>query len=97
MDDIILLTEATHDQAYVMKACIEAFCLISGQRVNFEKSMVFCSENVNKQTAKCLADIYGSPLTTDLGRYLGVLLIHKRLNSATYADTIDKMHKRLAA
>lgn len=96
-DDIILFSKATHEQAYIMKESIEVFCKILGQRVNFDKSMVFCSENVNRAVANSLAEIYGSPVTTDLGTYLGVPIIHKRIKKATYSKILDNMKRKLSS
>lgn len=96
-DDIILFFEASQSQAYIMKECIEVFCKISGQKVNFEKSMVFCSENVNRTVANSLAEICSSPLITDLGTYLEVPIIHKRINKATYLKILDSIQKRLSS
>ena len=41
--------------------------------------------------------MYGSPLTKDFGKYLGVPLIHTRVTNHTYRDLMEKIQKRLAA
>ncbi|KAK2640627.1 hypothetical protein Ddye_028422 [Dipteronia dyeriana] len=53
----------------------------------------FCNLLINKR----IASVYGSPLTKNLGKYLGVPLIHGRINSKTYIDLLEKTHKRLVA
>ncbi|CAL8174658.1 unnamed protein product [Prunus armeniaca] len=70
---------------------------LSGQRVSFEKSMIFVSPNTNSELANAIAAISGSPLTASLGKYLGVPLIHTRVNKQTYQEVIAKVQMRLAS
>ncbi|KAH0977195.1 hypothetical protein GBA52_026914 [Prunus armeniaca] len=70
-DDLVLFAEATPCQARVMKDCLDLFCSASGQTVNFAKSAIFCSPNTCKMVAKEIGAICGSPITEDLGKYLG--------------------------
>ncbi|CAL8105061.1 unnamed protein product [Prunus armeniaca] len=96
-DDLVLFAEATFNQARVLKNCLEVFCQASSQTVNFDKSAIFCSPNTCKEIAKEISCICGSPLTEDLGRYLGMPLLHSLIDKRTYSSLIDKVHKRLAA
>ena len=79
-----------------MRKCIDYFCQMSGQLVSFGKHMVYCSPNVENFKALEISQICGSPLTTDLGRYLGVPLIHGRVSKGTYLGVVDKVQRRLA-
>ncbi|KAK3183221.1 hypothetical protein Dsin_030507 [Dipteronia sinensis] len=47
--------------------------------------------------ARRIARVCGSPLTNNLGKYLGVPLIHRRVSNQTYSDLVEKTQKRLAA
>lgn len=94
---IILFTEASAQQARVMKSCLEIFCQASGQVVNFEKLAIFCSSNTSKDIARDIICICGSPFISNLSKYLGMPLIHSRVTYATYTGLIDKVHKRLAS
>ncbi|CAL9010471.1 unnamed protein product [Prunus brigantina] len=96
-DDLVLFAEASASQAKIMKSCLDLFCSASGQVVNFEKSAVFCSPNTCKEVAKEISLICGSPLTNDLGKYLGMPILHSRIGKRTYSPLVDKVHKRLAA
>ncbi|XP_062021276.1 uncharacterized protein LOC133737799 [Rosa rugosa] len=95
-DDLMLFAEATHDQARILKQCLDIFCSLSGQAVNYEKSLIFCSPNTNGELAGDISNICGSPLTTDLGKYLGMPLIHSRVNKYTYISILDKVQSRLS-
>lgn len=96
-DDLILFAEAHTQQATVMHHCLETFCGLSGQQVNFDKSRIFCSPNTNHGTASQIASICGSPLTDSLGNYLGVPLIHSRVKNDTYSHVVAKVQQRLAS
>ncbi|XP_021827477.1 uncharacterized protein LOC110768097 [Prunus avium] len=96
-DDLILFAEASVKQARIMKGCLELFCQASGQIVNFDKSAVFCSSNTPKEVAKEISCICGSPQTSDLGKYLGMPLLHTRVNHTTYKKLLDRVHSRLAS
>lgn len=96
-DDLILFAEANVENAQLMRRCVDSFCEISGQRVSYEKSCVYVSSNIGRMVANQLADMCGSPLTSDLGKYLGVPLIHKRITRNTYNYLLDKVSTRLAS
>ncbi|KAL5774595.1 hypothetical protein ACOSP7_012152 [Xanthoceras sorbifolium] len=80
-----------------MKDCLDLFCSCSGQQVSFEKSRVYCSRNLVGREARELARACGSPITSDLGNYLGVPLIHGRVSSGTYRGIVERVNKRLAS
>lgn len=71
-DDLILFAEASINQMILVKQCLDLFCEWSGQKVNFDKSKLFCSMNIPTALAYELTLICGSALVTDLGSYLGV-------------------------
>ncbi|XP_024195608.1 uncharacterized protein LOC112198716 [Rosa chinensis] len=85
------------NQAYTLKSCLDAFCSLSGQTVSYEKSLIFCSPNTCKRLAYEISRTCGSPLTTDLGKYLGMPLIHSRVNKHTYDSLFDKVQSRLSS
>lgn len=95
--DIILFSKASCEQAPIMKECIETFCKLSGHKINYDKSMVYCSDKLDRHIATKIARICGSPLTSNLGTYLGVPIIHSRVIKGTYRNIIDKMQKRLSS
>ncbi|KAI5322641.1 hypothetical protein L3X38_031713 [Prunus dulcis] len=69
----------------------------SGQTVNFDKSAVLCSPNTCKEVAKEISLRCGFPLAENLGKYLGMPLLHSRITKATYGGLVDKVHGRLAS
>lgn len=96
-EDLILFGKATTQQAAIMKKCMDIFCPISGQKVNFGKSCVFVSPNIPRSEARRLAAVCDSLLTENIGRYLGVPIVHERVSKHTYGYLIDKVSDRLSA
>ncbi|KAI5318253.1 hypothetical protein L3X38_037961 [Prunus dulcis] len=82
-DDLILFTEASTQQARVMKGCLDLFCQASGQTVNFDKSAVFYSPNTSWALAQEISFICGSPSTDNLGKFLGMPILHSRVIRST--------------
>ncbi|XP_024158077.2 uncharacterized protein LOC112165700 [Rosa chinensis] len=96
-DDLMLFAEASPNQAAALKNCLDIFCSLSGQAVSYEKSLIYCSPNTCKSIASAISRTCGSPLTNDLGKYLGMPLIHSRVNKHTYNGIFDKVQNRLSS
>lgn len=88
-DDLILFTEATPSNCKLMKRCMDSFCNISAQKVSYKKSYVYVSKNVGHVMANHLVNVCWSPLTADLGKYLGVPLMYGKVNQRTYSYLVD--------
>lgn len=71
-DDLTLFAEASIEQMEMIKECLNAFTSASGQRVNFVKSQIFFSPDVEDRLAIKLETISGR-------RYLGINAIHGRV------------------
>ena len=95
-DDLILFAKADMEQAGVVKAILDDFCEVSGQRVNASKSRIFFSKNVNHIRSKEICDFLEFTPTSNLGKYLGMPIIHDKVSSSTYNFVLEKMETRLS-
>ncbi|CAL1381562.1 unnamed protein product [Linum trigynum] len=95
-DDLILFSVASMRQVQVILRCLEEFGAASGQQVSRPKSRVFFSKNVTVAEGDAISNALNIPTTANLGRYLGVPVIHDRVSKATYTELIDRIDKRLA-
>ena len=95
-DDLILFGEASVSQARVIKECLDTFCQASGQRVSFQKSSVFFSNNTEDSLARIISEEMEIPRTYDLGQYLGMPTINSRVSKQMFAKISDRVNKRLA-
>ena len=96
-DDLILFGQASIAQAKIITDYLETFCDLSRQQVSYSKSRIYSANNINVREARSIDRVCGSPLTNDLGKYLGVPLIHGRITNQTYRDLVAKTQKRLAS
>ncbi|XP_052112461.1 uncharacterized protein LOC127744218 [Arachis duranensis] len=94
-DDIILFAEAKVDQANIINKCLEAFCQSSGQNVSKEKTRIFFSKNVGHMVRTEISNVLQFARTDDLGKYLGVPVLHSKVTKHTFEGIINKLHARL--
>ncbi|KAG8472467.1 hypothetical protein CXB51_034275 [Gossypium anomalum] len=79
----------------MIRDCLHEFGRASALEVNFVKSKLFVSP-INGVEVSMLSSTRGTPLTDNLETYLGVPIIHGRVNYETYApDLVDMLLKRL--
>ncbi|XP_057428997.1 uncharacterized protein LOC130722320 [Lotus japonicus] len=95
-DDVILMAEASDDQASLIHNILNKFCDASGQKVSLAKSRVFFSKNTNAVIAGQLASKLGIQQTHNLGMYLGVPLLHSRMIKENFSFLIDKVRRKLS-
>ncbi|CAN1763437.1 Putative ribonuclease H protein At1g65750 [Linum perenne] len=95
-DDIIFFSETSVEQAAIILGCLDEFCDASGLCVSKEKSTCFCSPNTSSPLSSSIADTLGFPLTQNLGKYLGVPVLHKRVLVSTYQSILDKIESKLS-
>lgn len=94
-DDLLLFADATVSQMEVVKRCLAEFEHASGQKVSFSKSIVHFSSNTLCEEAAEISLMGGMPLTEDLGRYLGMYLVHGHHGKQHYKSLLERVHKRL--
>ncbi|KAL4351406.1 hypothetical protein GQ457_06G022300 [Hibiscus cannabinus] len=82
-------------QVEVIKEIIDDFCRNSGHRVSMAKTQITFSKNCSGDVAMDIATRFGFEYVTDLGKYLGVPLLHKRVTKVTYSYLVDQVAKRL--
>lgn len=95
-DDLILFAEASISQIRIIRGVLERFCEASGQKVSLEKSLIFFSENVHRDLATSISDESGIKGMKELGKYLGMPELQKRINKETFGEVIEKVSAKLA-
>lgn len=86
--DLVLFSDATLEQAQVIKLCLNLFCQSSRQKVSNAK--IFFSKNVHWNVQTHISDALGFQRTDDLAKYLGVPLTHNKVTCHTFRCVIDK-------
>ena len=83
-DGLLLLVEASCDQASIVNSILEYFCNNSGAKVNKTKTHLFFSKNVQNSEASHIGNSLGFTITKDIGKYLGMPLLYSRVTKKTY-------------
>lgn len=95
-DDLILFGHANITNCKAIMEVLNDFCIMSGQTVNLSKSKLFVSPNVSRPKTRRLSNLCGIALTSDLGKYLGVPLLHKRASKDHFKHIIEKVQCKLS-
>ena len=61
-----------------------------------EKTKIYFSRNVNHNRATEISEAFGFSLTGDLGKYLGVPLIHKRVSANGFSYVTNRLLNKLS-
>lgn len=78
-DDLLLFGQASVTQAKVMFGILHTFCGESGQKVNGAKSRIWYAPKTPLSVITTITSEFGVPATSELGKYLGILLLHGRV------------------
>ncbi|KAG8383563.1 hypothetical protein BUALT_Bualt04G0026600 [Buddleja alternifolia] len=96
-DDLILFTKTSHDNAQKIKDILDSFCTHSGHLVNKHKSKIFFSKSVGNRCKRDLANCLEMSSTNNLGKYLGVPILHERVKTSTSKEVIDRILSMLTS
>ncbi|CAA7016118.1 unnamed protein product [Microthlaspi erraticum] len=95
-DDLILFAEASVAQVRVVRRVLAKFCLASGQKVSLAKSKIYFSANVPRDARDLISEASGIQQTCDMGKYLGMPVLQKRINKETFGDVVSRVTSRMA-
>lgn len=96
VDDLVLFGQANISNCKAIMEVINEFCMLSGQTVNLHKSKLFVSPNISRNKAHRLSNSCGIAHTNDLGKYLGVPILHSTANKDQFKHILDRVQSRLA-
>lgn len=95
-NDLMLFGEATKHQATIIMDCLKRFSKVSGLEINLGKSQIFCSSNTHDEVKRKIREITRIPITSRLGRYLGVPILQRRVSKQNFMYILDNMRWKLA-
>lgn len=74
-----------------MRRVLDLFCMASGQ-----KTRVYFSQNVDSRVRGQICSESSFQATNDLGKYLGVPVLHNRVSRSSFQFILDKIDQRLS-
>jgi hypothetical protein len=95
-DDTILFMEHDIEKARNMKLILCAFEELSGLKINFHKSEIFCFGEA-KECENMYSQLFGCKSGTFPFRYLGIPMHFRKLRNADWQGLIERIEKKLSS
>ena len=95
-DDTILFMEHDLDKAANLKLILSAFEQLSGLKINFHKSELFCFGEAQAAAAQ-YADIFGCEQGQFPIMYLGIPIHYRKLTNAEWRHVEERLQARLSS
>ncbi|KAG6393957.1 hypothetical protein SASPL_144533 [Salvia splendens] len=95
-DDLLLFGKADVVTDENIAHVMDEFCASLGMKVSTTKTTISFSKNVKNASRRNLKELLGVREVESLGKYLGVPLLHRRVDKNTYAGIVDKMKGKIA-
>ncbi|XP_016683863.1 uncharacterized protein [Gossypium hirsutum] len=94
-DDCILFGDATREGTELVRDIIQEYEVVSGQRVNFDKSLTYFGANVASDVQEEIIDLLGARLASNPEKYLGLPMMVGRRKKWAFAHFVDRFRKRV--
>ena len=94
--DCIIFAKASQNACNNINRILKKFCALSGQLVNFRKSTIQISNNIQGTTKRRLGEALSIPTSNGISKYLGCPLVQGRVNRSSFAEVVLKSQKKLA-
>jgi hypothetical protein len=94
-DDTIIFLENDQQRAKNMKLLLCAFEQLSGLKINFQKSELFCY-GAAKDHKEEYTQIFGCGMDSFPLRYLGIPMHHRKLRNLDWKEVEERFEKKLS-
>ena len=94
-DDCLLYFRNDAKPLATLRTTLEWYCTFLGQKINLDKSDLFCSPNMSREDQECLASLLQVNLVVNPSKYLGV---NFKLRGGLVADfhyLVEKLQSKL--
>ncbi|XP_057791345.1 uncharacterized protein LOC131008488 [Salvia miltiorrhiza] len=94
-DDCLFFCRATPAECGILKRVLSTYEAASGQAINYQKSGVFYSSNINDAGRDEISDVLGVATPLNTGRYLGLPSLVGRKKKEIFRYIRDRMWKKI--
>jgi hypothetical protein len=95
-DDMILFMDHDLEKAQNLKTILCAFEQVSGLKIKFHKSDIFCFRSA-KELEQQYAELFGCKLGSFLFKYLGIPMHHRKLSNYDWQLVEDRFKNKLSS
>lgn len=96
-NDTLLCFKATQNSCSYLKSILDHYCHILGQQINLPKSSMIFSPNTLRHFKKFMAKTLNAPISSSLGKYLGVFVDGKNCVKRNGLELLEKFDNRLGS
>jgi hypothetical protein len=94
-DDTVVFLDHNIEQARNVKLLLTVFEQMSGLKINFHKSELFCY-GMAKDCEPQYSQLFGCSVGTMPFKYLGIPMTHRRLRNSEWRCVVDRFESRLS-
>ncbi|PKI39344.1 hypothetical protein CRG98_040210 [Punica granatum] len=94
-DDILLFAKASENQIATVCAILDRFCAVSREKVSASKTVIYFSQNVEADLRERICTISSFGMSSTLGRYLGVPIVHGRLRREHFEQVVSRVQDKI--
>lgn len=95
-DDLVIYCKATESEAGEVVQCLTSYCEWTGQRINWDKSVVHFSNNVPALDHRALYKILAISECTHTSLYLGTSLCKLGSKKEAFNGIMEKLETQLS-
>lgn len=96
IDHLFLFAEAFIDHIEAIQLTLKLFCESYKAKVSTGKTHIYFSNDLNQKIKLDLSSRSDLQCIDDLGKYLGVPILHKKVTNKTLDFLLDKVNKHLS-
>ena len=94
-DDLMLFAKVSEKGSETVKEVLDKFCEELGQVISYEKSRIYFSPNISTNLKEKVCNNLGIQATSNLGKYLGFPLKHRRATRGQFNFVVEKVLTKL--
>jgi hypothetical protein len=95
-DDTIIFMKNDIEEAKNMKLVLNAFEQLSGLKINFHKTELFCYGEA-QESEREYSQIFGCDMGIFPFRYLGIPMLHRKLKNTDWKEVEERFQRKLSA
>ena len=89
-DDCIIFAKSSQNACNNINRILQKFYTLSSQLVNFHKSTIQISNNIQGTTKRRLREALSIPTSNGISKYLGCPLVQGKVNRSSFAEVVLK-------
>ncbi|KAA3467739.1 reverse transcriptase [Gossypium australe] len=94
-DDCILFGDVTYERVNMVRDIIQEYEMSAGQKVNYDKSLIYFGANVKEEIKGDITRILGVRVASSPEKYLGLPMMVGRRKAWAFANFKDRFCKRV--